>query len=112
MVTPVAGREAAAHLRDGFAMSEPRASRVVAVDRSSVRFQRRRRDDDRLRERLKGLAEKRRRIGYPTPPYVRIAYTAVRRMLCIAGRLQRRQSERGEGSVRRHSPARDTFVTH
>jgi putative transposase len=38
MVTPAASREAVAHLRGGFAMSERRACRVVAVDRSSVRF--------------------------------------------------------------------------
>ena len=34
-------------------MSERRARRVAAVDRSSMRYQRRRRDDDRLRGRLK-----------------------------------------------------------
>jgi putative transposase len=64
MVTPAAGREAVVHLRCGFAMSERRACRVVAVDRSSVRYRRRRRDDDALRERLKVLAEERRRFGY------------------------------------------------
>src|SRR5690349_2572285 len=47
MVTPAAGREAVAHLRGGFAMSERRACRVVAVDRSSVRYRRRRPDDAR-----------------------------------------------------------------
>ena len=45
-------------------MSERRACRVVAVDRSSVRYRRRRPDDDVLRERLKVLAEERRRFGY------------------------------------------------
>jgi len=45
-------------------MSERRACRVITVDRSSVRYQRRRPDDDRLRERLKALAEERRRFGY------------------------------------------------
>jgi putative transposase len=64
MVTPAAGREAMAHLRGGFAMSERRACRVAAVDRSSVRYQRRRADNDRLRERSKALAEERRRFGY------------------------------------------------
>jgi hypothetical protein len=64
MVTPAAGREAVAHLRGGFAMSERWACRVVAVDRSSVRYQRRRPDDDALRKRLKALAEGRRRFGY------------------------------------------------
>jgi hypothetical protein len=55
MVTPAAGREAVAYLRGEFAMSERRACRVVAVDRSSVRYRHRRRDDDQLRERLKAL---------------------------------------------------------
>ena len=45
-------------------MSERRACRVVAVDRSSVRYRRRRPDDDALRERLRVLAEERRRFGY------------------------------------------------
>ena len=45
-------------------MSQRRACRVVAVDRSSVRYRRRRPDDDALRERLKALAEERRRFGY------------------------------------------------
>ena len=45
-------------------MSERRACRVVAVDRSSVRYRRRRPDDDALRERLKALAAERRRFGF------------------------------------------------
>lgn len=45
-------------------MTERRACRVIAVDRSSVRYQCRRSDDDALRERLKTLAEERRRFGY------------------------------------------------
>jgi len=63
MVTPAAGCEAVAHLRGGFAMSERRVRRVVAVDRSSVRYWHRRCDDNRLRERLKALAEERRWFG-------------------------------------------------
>jgi hypothetical protein len=43
MVTPAAGREAVAHLGGGFAMSERRACRVIGGDRSSVRYQRRKR---------------------------------------------------------------------
>jgi len=64
MVTPAAGREAVAHLRGKFAMSERRACRVVAVDRSSLRYQRRRPDDDPLCEWLEALVEERRRFGY------------------------------------------------
>ena len=64
MVTPAACREAAAHLRELFAMSERRACRVAGADRSSVRYRRRRPDDGELRERLKELAAQRRRFGY------------------------------------------------
>jgi putative transposase len=64
MVTPVACREAVAHLRCGFAMSERRACRVVVADRSSMRYRRRRPDDGLLRERLRALAHERRRFGY------------------------------------------------
>src|SRR3954463_4325178 len=64
MVTPAACREAVAHLRSGFAMSERRACRVAAADRSSVRYRRRRPDDALVRERLKALAAQRRRFGY------------------------------------------------
>jgi putative transposase len=45
MVMPVACREAVAHLRREFAMSERPACRVVVADRSSVRYRRRRPDD-------------------------------------------------------------------
>ena len=45
-------------------MSERRACRVVATDRSSVRYRRRRPDDGVLRERLRALAQERRRFGY------------------------------------------------
>src|SRR4051794_24055356 len=64
MVTPAACREAVAHLRSGFAMSERRACRVAEADRSSVRYRRRRPDDALVRERLKALAAQRRRVGY------------------------------------------------
>ena len=45
-------------------MSERRACRVAGVDRSSVRYRRRRPEDGPLRERLKELARQRRRFGY------------------------------------------------
>lgn len=45
-------------------MSERRACRVLGVDRSSVRYAAMRPDDEPLRERLKALAQERRRFGY------------------------------------------------
>ena len=64
MVTPAAHREAAAYLQSTYEMSERRACRVIGADRASVRYQATRPDDGPLRERLKALAQERRRFGY------------------------------------------------
>ena len=63
-MTPAAKREAVAHLRQAYEMSERRACRVIGTDRSSVRYVATRPDDGHLRERLKALAQERRRFGY------------------------------------------------
>ena len=52
------------YLRQGFEISERRACRVIGTDRTSVRYQGVRPDDVALRERLKALAQERRRFGY------------------------------------------------
>jgi putative transposase len=52
------------YLRQTFEMSERRACRVIGTDRTSVRYQGVRPDDVALRERLKALAQERRRFGY------------------------------------------------
>ena len=64
MVTPAAHREAVDYLRTTYEMSQRRACRVIGSDRSSVRYAARRPDDSDLRERLKALAQDRRRFGY------------------------------------------------
>ncbi len=64
MVRPAAQREAVAYLRQAFEMSERRACRVIGGDRTSVRYRGVRPDDGPLRERLKALAQERRRFGY------------------------------------------------
>ena len=64
MVTPAAKREAVAHMRTRFAVSERRACSVIEVDRMMVRYRSIRPDDGALRERLKALAQERRRFGY------------------------------------------------
>jgi putative transposase len=64
MVTPAAHREAAVYLQQTYEMSQRRACRVIDGDRASVRYQARRPDDGELRERLKALAQERRRFGY------------------------------------------------
>jgi putative transposase len=63
-VKPVARREAATYLRQTFQMSERRACRGIGTDRASIRYRALRPDDSELRERLKTLAQQRRRFGY------------------------------------------------
>jgi len=64
MVTPVARREAAAHLCQVHEVSQRRACRVIGADRTSIRYRGRRPDDGSVRARLRELAAARRRFGY------------------------------------------------
>jgi putative transposase len=64
MVTPASRREAVAHLRVAFAVSERRACLALGTDRTSVRYRCRRPDDAHVRKRLRELAAMRRRFGY------------------------------------------------
>jgi putative transposase len=64
MVGPAAKREAVAHLRSVFQMSERRACSVIAADRTVIRYRSRRPCDTALRGRLRDLANARRRFGY------------------------------------------------
>jgi putative transposase len=64
MVGPAAKREAVAHLRGMFEMSERRACTIIVADRKMIRYQSRRAPDADLRARLRDLANERRRFGY------------------------------------------------
>jgi putative transposase len=64
MVTPAAKREAVAHVRSAFELSERRACRIIGCVRMTVRYCSRRPQDTELRERLRALAHERRRFGY------------------------------------------------
>jgi putative transposase len=64
MVTPAARREAVAHLRTRYQVSERRACAAFGADRTSIRYRSRRPDDAALRVRLRELAAVRRRFGY------------------------------------------------
>jgi len=64
MVRPAAKRDAVAHLRSQFEMSERRACSVIAADRTMIRYRSVRPDDSSLRLRLRELAQERRRFGY------------------------------------------------
>ena len=63
-MTPVARREAVAHLKVRFEVSERRACCVLGADRTSVRYRCIRPDDAAVRVRLRELAGMRRRFGY------------------------------------------------
>ncbi len=63
-MTPGARREAVAHLRQSYPVSQRRACRAIGADRASVRYRGRRPDDSAVRTRLRELAAARRRFGY------------------------------------------------
>lgn len=64
MVTPVAKRQAVAHLCQVFEVSQRRACTVIGVDRTSIRYRSVRPDEGALRQQLRELAVVRRRFGY------------------------------------------------
>lgn len=59
MVTPDAKRDAVAHVCQEYAVSQRRACVVLSIDRSSVRYRRRRPDDAHIREAMKQVASER-----------------------------------------------------
>ena len=64
MVTPAGKREAVAHLKALFGLSERRACRIAGADRKMARYRSRRAPDTAVRGRLRELANERRRFGY------------------------------------------------
>lgn len=62
-MTPVPRREAVAHLRSTFEVSERRAFKVLGADRTSVRYRSGRADDAAVRARLRKRAAIRRGFG-------------------------------------------------
>ena len=64
LVRPAVARKAIEHVRMLFGLSQRRACAILAVDRASMRYVRRRSDDAELRERLRAIAAERRRFGY------------------------------------------------
>ena len=52
------------HLQALLDVSQRRACRIIEADRTSMRYQSRRGDDVELREKLRALAQERRRFGY------------------------------------------------
>jgi putative transposase len=64
MVTPAARREAVAHLIESYEVSQRRACKTIAADRTAIRYRSTRPDDAAIRVRLRELASERRRFGY------------------------------------------------
>ena len=64
MVTPARKRTAVAHLRKAFEMSERRACKAIGCCRMTMRYQTTRADDASLRQRMRAIAQERRRFGY------------------------------------------------
>jgi len=64
VVTPAAKRKAVAHLVDVYGMSERRACKAIGCCRMTMRYQTTRADDAGLRQRMKAIAQERRRFGY------------------------------------------------
>jgi putative transposase len=64
MVTPAARREAVARLVECHEVSQRRACEAIGIARSTMRYRSVRPEEAELRQRLRALAEERRRFGY------------------------------------------------
>ncbi|MBK6493470.1 MAG: IS3 family transposase [Sphingomonadales bacterium] len=106
VLTPAAMREAVAHLQACHGMSERRACRVIDADRKSVRYRSTRDDDGSLREKLRELANQRRRFGY------RRLHILLRREGVMINRKKTQRLYREEGlAVRRRRSRRRAVGT-
>ncbi|PZP20322.1 MAG: IS3 family transposase [Kocuria rhizophila] len=106
VLTPAAQREAVTHLQACHGMSERRACRVIDADRKSVRYRSTRDDDVGLREKLRELANQRRRFGY------RRLHILLRREGIMINRKKTQRIYREEGlAVRRRRSRRRAVGT-
>lgn len=64
MVGPAAKREAVTHLKTVMGLSERRACQIISADRKTIRYRSSRPPEVELREKLRDLANERRRFGY------------------------------------------------
>lgn len=104
MVTPAAKREAVAHLQALLDVSERRACRVIDADRTSMRYRSRRADDGDLRDKLRVLAQERRRFGY------RRLHILLRRDGLLINRKKTQRLYREEGLTVRRRKGRKRAV--
>jgi putative transposase len=61
---PAGKRKAVAHLVDSHGMSERRACKAIDSCRMTMRYRTTRADDASLRQRIRAIAQERRRFGY------------------------------------------------
>ena len=104
MVTPAAKREAVAHLQALLDVSERRACRVIAADRTVIRYRSRRDNESALREKLRDLAHQRRRFGY------RRLHILLRRDGVLINRKKTQRLYREEGLTVRRRKGRKRAV--
>src|SRR4029077_3471936 len=64
LLTPRTRHATVRHVVERHGLSQRRATRLLDVDRSAVRYRRKRKDDDADRKLLRALAAERRRCGY------------------------------------------------
>jgi putative transposase len=64
VVTPAGKRKAVAHLVDAHGMSERRACKAIGCCRMTMRYRTTQADDTSLRQRMRAIAQERRRFGY------------------------------------------------
>src|SRR5205085_11131559 len=64
VVTPAEKRKAVAHLVEAREMSERRACKAIGCCRMTMRYQTTQADDTSLRQRMRAIAQERRRFGY------------------------------------------------
>ncbi|WP_247489753.1 IS3 family transposase [Bradyrhizobium sp. 17] len=64
VVTPAGKRKAVAHLVDAHRMSERRACKAIGCCRMTMRYRTTQADDAGLRQRMRAMAQERRRFGY------------------------------------------------
>jgi hypothetical protein len=94
MVTPAAERKAVAHLVDACGMSERRACKAIGCCRMTIRYQTTRADDAGLRQRMKAMAQERRRFG---------SSAIVACMFCSSGKARSSTTRSSSGSIGRRS---------
>ena len=92
------------HLQALLDVSQRRACRIIEADRTSMRYQSRRGDDVELREKLRALAQERRRFGY------RRLHILLRRDGVIINRKKTQRLYREEGLTVRRRKGRKRAV--